>query len=56
MKVGKKVQKGISDSDDLKYYMCVKFWFKQEVASSVPTGFLFLFGYYITNAPGSLNE
>ena len=44
MKVGKKVQKGISDSDELKYYFCVKCWLcKQEVAFSVPTGISILF-------------
>ena len=33
MKVGKKEQKGISDSDKLKYYLCAN----AGVASSVPT-------------------
>ena len=48
MKVGKKVQKGISDSDELKY-LCVKSWLcKQKVASSVPTGTYFFY-YYINN-------
>ena len=47
MKVGiKKVQKGISDSDELKYYLCVKCWLcKQEVAILVPTGTSFLFSF-----------
>ena len=36
VKFDKKVQKGISDSDDVKNYLCVKCWLcKQEVASSV---------------------
>ena len=40
----KKVQKGISDSDELKYYLCVKCWLcKQGVAFSVPTGISILF-------------
>ena len=40
----KKAQKGISDSDGLKYYLCVKCWLcKQEVAFSVPTGISILF-------------
>ena len=44
MKVGKKTQKGISDSDGIKYYLCVKCWLsKQEVAFSVPTGISILF-------------
>ena len=34
-----KSTKGISDNDELKYYLCVKSWLcKQEVASSGPTG------------------
>ena len=46
MKVGKKVHEGISDSDELKYYLCVKCWLcKQEVAISVPTGISILFNY-----------
>ena len=51
----KKVQKGISDSDELKYYLCVKCWLcKQEVAISVSTGIsilfsFFFFCYYINN-------
>ena len=47
MKVGiKKVQKGISDSDELKYYLCVKCWLcKQEVAIFVPTGTSILFSF-----------
>ena len=46
---------GISDSDELKYYLCVKSWLcKQEVASSVPTGtsilfYFYFFCYYINN-------
>ena len=40
----KKVQKGMSDSVELKNYLCVKCWLsKQEVAISVPTGISFLF-------------
>ena len=46
MKVGKKVQKGISDSDELKYNLCVKSWLcKQEVAISVPTRISILFSF-----------
>ena len=46
MNVGKKVQKGISDSDEIKYYLCVKCWLcKQEVAISVPTGISILFSF-----------
>ena len=47
MKVGiKKVQKGISDSDELKYYLCVKCLLcKQEVAIFVPTGTSILFSF-----------
>ena len=42
----KKVQKGISDSDDLKYYLCVKCWLcKQEVAILVPTKTSFSFSF-----------
>ena len=42
----KKVQKGISDSDELKYYLCVKCWLcKQEVAIFVPTGTSILFSF-----------
>ena len=49
----KKSIKGISDSDELKYYLCVRLC-KQEVASVVPTGtfffyLVFLFCYYINN-------
>ena len=44
MKVGKKVQKGISDSDDIKYYLCVRLC-KQEVAIPVPTGISILFSF-----------
>ena len=48
MKVGKKVQKGISDSDELKYYLCVKSRLcKQEVASSGPTGTSVLFIFFV---------
>ena len=47
MKVGKKVQKGISGGDELKYYLFVKSWLcKQEVASSVSTGSSILFYFY----------
>ena len=63
MKVGKKVQKGISDSDKLKYTKCVEILAsKQEVASSVTTGtsisfsFSFLLLYQQHIAQGSLNE
>ena len=46
LKLAKKVQKGISDSDELKYYLCVKCWLcKQEVAISVPTGTSTLFSF-----------
>ena len=43
-KVDKKVLKGISDSNELKYYLCVKCWLcKQEVAILVPIGLEYLF-------------
>ena len=42
----KKSTKGILDSDELKYYFCVKCWLcKQEVAISVPTGISILFSF-----------
>ena len=42
----KKVQKGISDCDELKYILCVKCWLcKQEVAISVPTRISILFSF-----------
>ena len=45
-KLAKKVQKGISDSDELKYYLCMKCWLcKQEVAISVLTGISILFSF-----------
>ena len=50
MKLAKKVQKGISDSDELKYFLCVKCWLcKQKVAISVPTGtaILFCFSFFV---------
>ena len=43
MKVGKK---GVSDSNGLKYYLCVKYWLcNQEVAISEPTGLSILFSF-----------
>ena len=47
MKVGKKkIHKGISDSDELKYYLCVKCCLcKQEVATLAPTGISILFSF-----------
>ena len=45
--MAKKGQKGISDSDELKYYLCVKCWLcKQEVAISDPTGISILFSFF----------
>ena len=59
----KKYIKGISDTDKLKYYLCVKYWLcKQGVAISVPTGTSILFScsflllYQQWKVPGSLNH